>query len=52
MKLRKKLQNPFALVGQGFLVGAILFWTTHPGGAASTPDQPVASQSILAEVQS
>ena len=52
MKFVKKLQNPFALVGQGFLVGAALFWTTHPGAAAPAPEQPIASQSILAEVQS
>jgi len=25
----KKLQNPFALVVQGFLVGGLLFWTTQ-----------------------
>ena len=29
MKLLKKLQNPFALVGQGFLLGGILFFATH-----------------------
>ncbi len=28
MKLSEKLQNPFALVAQGFVVGGILFWTT------------------------
>ena len=32
----KKLQNPFALVLQGFLVGGLLFWTTQ-GNAASQP---------------
>ena len=25
----KKLQHPFALVLQGFLVGGVLFWTTQ-----------------------
>jgi len=25
----KKLQNPFALVGQGFLAGGLLLWTTQ-----------------------
>ncbi|MBV9881396.1 MAG: hypothetical protein JO276_00130 [Sphingomonadaceae bacterium] len=29
MKLLKKLQNPYALVLQGFLVGGLLFWTTQ-----------------------
>ena len=52
MKFMKKLQNPFALVGQGFLIGAALFWTTQPGAAAPAPDRPIASQSILSEVQS
>ena len=28
MKLWEKLQNPFALVAQGFVVGGVLFWTT------------------------
>lgn len=31
MKLPKSLKNPFALVGQGFVLGAILFFATHPG---------------------
>ncbi len=30
MKLWKSLQNPFLLVGQGFVVGAILFYATTP----------------------
>jgi hypothetical protein len=30
---KKKLQNPFALVGQGFLVGVLLFWATAPNDA-------------------
>jgi hypothetical protein len=42
MKVWKKLQNPFVLVGQGFLVGGLLFWTTQ--GEASRPaDPPVAA---------
>ena len=28
MSILNKLQNPFALVVQGFLVGGLLFWTT------------------------
>jgi hypothetical protein len=32
--LRKKLQNPFALVAQGFLVGGALFWTTQAEAAS------------------
>jgi hypothetical protein len=34
--LLKKLQNPYALVLQGFLVGGLLFWTTQ-GDAAPQP---------------
>ena len=33
-KIREKLQNPFALVGQGFLAGGLLFWTTQADAAA------------------
>ena len=29
MKLLKKMQNPFALVGQGFALGGVLFFATH-----------------------
>ena len=29
MKYWKKLQNPFVLVGQGFVLGGILFFATH-----------------------
>jgi hypothetical protein len=30
MDIKQKLKNPFALVAQGFVVGAILFWATMP----------------------
>jgi hypothetical protein len=32
--LWKNLQNPFALVAQGFLVGGVLFWTTQAQAAS------------------
>ena len=35
MKLLKKLNNPFLLGLEGFLVGAALFFATHPGAASS-----------------
>jgi hypothetical protein len=36
---KKKLQNPFALVGQGFVVGVLLFWATAPRDTyAAAPD--------------
>jgi len=33
MKFWDKLQNPFALVAQGFAVGGVLFWTTQAEAA-------------------
>jgi hypothetical protein len=42
VKVWKKLQNPFALVVQGFFLGGLLFWTTQ--GQASQPragDTPI-----------
>jgi len=29
VNLLKKLQNPYALVLQGFVIGGLLFWTTQ-----------------------
>ena len=44
MNFKKKLQNPFALVAQGFAIGGLLFFATHAGsiearasGAAAPP---------------
>ncbi|MBX3560699.1 MAG: hypothetical protein KF780_02695 [Sphingomonas sp.] len=38
---KKKLQNPFALVGQGFVLGGILFFALNAPGEAS-PVVPIA----------
>jgi len=35
----KKLQNPIALVVQGFVAGGVLFWTTQ-GQASQAPASP------------
>ena len=46
----KRLQNPFALVAEGFLLGALLFFTLHPFAEAA----PVAasdSGSLLSNLQ-
>lgn len=51
MTFWRKLQNPFALVGQGFLAGALLFWSTHPGMSAPPAPERSAVQSVLAQVQ-
>jgi hypothetical protein len=37
MKLWKKLQNPFALVAQGFVLGGLLFLATHSESIAAAP---------------
>ena len=37
MKILKKLQNPFVLVGQGFVLGGILFFATHPESLLASP---------------
>ncbi len=43
--LRKKLENPFALVFQGFVAGSILFWATAPGeSSAQVPAAPLEQQ--------
>jgi len=39
MKLLKKLYNPFALAGQGFALGAILFLATHADTRESLLDK-------------
>jgi hypothetical protein len=45
MKLLKSLQNPFVLVGQGFVLGGILFFAINAESllAAPVPAQPSAS---------
>ena len=45
VNMLKQLQNPYALVLQGFVVGGLLFWTTQ-GDAAPQPALP--STSIVA----
>jgi hypothetical protein len=34
MNRLSKLQNPFALVVQGFLAGGLVFWTTRADAAS------------------
>ena len=50
MNIKKKLQNPFALVAQGFVAGAILFWTTT-APAEESPSQGQAVQAAAAAAQ-
>lgn len=37
MKYLKKMQNPYALVGQGFVLGGVLFFATHPESLLADP---------------
>jgi hypothetical protein len=37
MKLWKKLQNPYALVAQGFVLGGLIFFATHGESLAAPP---------------
>ena len=37
MKLWKKLQNPYALVAQGFVLGGLIFFATHSESLAAAP---------------
>jgi Na+/melibiose symporter-like transporter len=38
MKVLRKLGNPMALVAQGFVLGAALFFATHPGTGRAVAD--------------
>ncbi len=40
---KQKLQNPFVLAGQGFVVGMALFWATLPSESVAQDDQAVAA---------
>ena len=47
MKIKKKLLNPFALVGQGFLAGAVLFFATAPQESAAPNQAPPIQSAAL-----
>jgi hypothetical protein len=47
MRFLKKLTNPFALVVEGFLVGALLFATSAPNLVHSRPAPPPALDSSV-----
>lgn len=38
MNIKKKLANPFALVAEGFVAGAILFYATAPQASEAKSD--------------
>ncbi|HEX8225022.1 MAG TPA: hypothetical protein VF605_14480 [Allosphingosinicella sp.] len=47
MRFLKKLTNPFVLVAEGFLVGAILFATSTPSLVDPRPAPPAALDSSV-----
>jgi hypothetical protein len=47
LKLLNKLQNPYLLVGQGFLVGAAIFLATHDNPIDAGAAGAVAEASFL-----
>ena len=49
MKLLKTLNNPFLLAAEGFVAGAILFWSTMPQSAAAAPDSRPTAPAPLSE---
>ncbi len=46
MNIWKKLQNPFALVGQGFVLGGVLFFATHADSIQASPSPAPAVASV------
>lgn len=45
MAALKRFTNPFALVGEGFAVGALIFFATQPGALQAAA---AAAQSVVA----
>jgi hypothetical protein len=50
MKLKQKLQNPFALIAQGFVAGAIIFFATAPGDEQAPQTAQSAQSSSFAQI--
>ena len=50
MKILDKLQNPFALVAEGFVAGAILFYTTIPAEPELPQPAPTAAAAPAEEI--
>jgi hypothetical protein len=47
MSFWKKLQNPFALVGQGFVLGGLIFFASHAGSLQAAPGSSAPAESLL-----
>lgn len=52
MKLRKRLQNPFALVGQGFVAGGIIFFALNAESLLASPTAATPSDSLVTSLSS
>lgn len=50
MSIRKALQNPFALVAEGFVAGAIMFWATMPAEQDASAVAPVQAAALVETV--
>ena len=50
MKLWKRLQNPFVLVGQGFVLGGIVFFATHAESLLASPAPAHPSASLVGSI--
>jgi hypothetical protein len=48
---KQKLQNPFVLGAQGFIVGMALFWATLPSESVAQDDAPQVSASTLKDAR-
>ena len=51
MNVLKKLQNPFALVGQGFVAGGILFFATHSSTLEASPTSSQSAAAVASSVE-
>jgi hypothetical protein len=47
MKIKQKLQNPFALIAQGFVAGAIILYATTPANV-DRPGEDVPMEAVTA----
>ena len=50
MKILRTLQNPFALVAEGFIAGAILFYATIPPAPEIAGPAPTAEAASAQEI--
>jgi len=47
MSMKSKLQHPFALIAQGFIAGAIIFYPATSSGAGTQRTAPTSSASAV-----